>query len=99
VVTKNNTVDAWNDPYILQRELDFACEHLSAIPNNESPWNYIHGILEKISFEKDAAEKVDMGLVFFGFALIAFIDYPILQNYIGNASELPFCHVHFVRGV
>eukprot|EP01095_Lingulamoeba_sp_RSL-Kostka_P012440 TRINITY_DN4949_c0_g1_i1.p1 TRINITY_DN4949_c0_g1~~TRINITY_DN4949_c0_g1_i1.p1 ORF type:complete len:330 (-),score=95.88 TRINITY_DN4949_c0_g1_i1:111-1043(-) len=39
------TVDGFENEDIIQREIDFAFSWIEKGPNNESPWNYIRGLL------------------------------------------------------
>ncbi|SPQ97845.1 unnamed protein product (mitochondrion) [Plasmodiophora brassicae] len=48
VVTRNNTV-AWTED-VARREVAFAQRHLSEIADNESPWNYVLGILDATKY-------------------------------------------------
>eukprot|EP00474_Spongospora_subterranea_P009175 CRZ09633.1 hypothetical protein [Spongospora subterranea] len=57
IVTKNNTVDI-SDPLVIAEEIKFAIGHLQKIPQNESPWNYILGVLEHTNFPKSTSSEV-----------------------------------------
>ncbi|KAH3767406.1 protein farnesyltransferase/geranylgeranyltransferase type-1 subunit alpha [Pelomyxa schiedti] len=42
VVTKNGQPIT---PQVIEREIDFAIRHINRAPNNQSPWNYLKGVV------------------------------------------------------
>lgn len=55
-VVKSTT--GYEAPGVMQRELDFAMRYARQAPNNESPVNYIRGIMRLPSFDADALDVV-----------------------------------------
>jgi protein farnesyltransferase/geranylgeranyltransferase type-1 subunit alpha len=69
---RNNS--AWNQRYfvisnttgyssddVIKREIQFALSYIKMAPNNESAWNYLHGVLKgkDISSQQDVREMCD----------------------------------------
>jgi protein farnesyltransferase/geranylgeranyltransferase type-1 subunit alpha len=42
-----SNTSGWNDTKVIDREVDYTLGKIKLAPNNESPWNYLRGVLDR----------------------------------------------------